>query len=1082
MGKYKFLRSLSKKKAESGGVLLLENTETNHLYVLKKIAHLDNPVHRAIFDKEIQALTKLDGCENIVQMYDYEFGRNPKTKQVEGHIYLEFIDGENLKESNYRLQKVSDKYYIIKQILAGLRLAHSKGIIHRDINPQNIMVTSDNDVKIIDFGICKIKGAIQSETTFQFATNRYAAPEVGYHSENATESSDIYSLGAVIYFLFTNTEPPVPDTFAATLATVSGLDIDLKDILAKMVATEPSERYEDLVDVELALSSLMAMYSGSSEQYVFSVASERTEELRKRKLAPFRKTNMELLLHDIPENFSDSYVRVEKEGEVVLFIFDGLNYSMSCTFSDSKFNIIRFDRLDLVYRERNKKRALPVSGRCLFFDGTKRSYPQNQTFQLYNRIIDHMDKVLSKHNIDTEFDNMYGFWNEFINIMIADAANQALKFNYANFETHDKELVFNLCEDSCLGDDSITTETTFIIEKTTKKKDIILVEIGRFERFEDDGSVIVLKITNSKGCSELSDRGQFSVDYRKEIAQYKRQASALEDFIHDEAFDKTLKGIFTGIESVSSFSKNQQLQYFDSKLDQAQKSAVCKVLNARNLALIQGPPGTGKTNVLVEVIRQIQRHNQRNPLASKKILIVSQSHAAVDKIIEDLDIYGEGSAIIRIGADEKLSDLAREKYSFDSQKVAWVSEIADKCMQETKAILDTSNIAHQDFFAYAHSYEQLLIKGINKDDSSKAEEVVNTFLAKYRLNNDDSLISRLRTQYQWYVQIPESQDIDEYFIKNATIVAGTCSGFIGNPYVREIVFDYVIIDEAAKATLPEMMVSLIKAKKAVLVGDHKQLPPVFDRLAIERSDVHIDYDELENGGFGKIFDIIDDLCKETLTTQYRMHPAIGTLISRVFYGDEIQNGVGRSDRELNLGCPMLKPITWVSTSKLDPKTKNEQRVRLVNGNYSYHNPIEAEILIEYLMTLDDSIGNEGYSVGIITPYRAQLNLIQRRLKSVQLKNINVELNTVDAFQGSQRDIILYSTVRSSGGSQIGFLREESRLNVSLSRARSNLIIAGDDEFLNNKRIPGNRFPDILEYICANPEECTIVPFTKKGVL
>ncbi|MDL2294892.1 AAA domain-containing protein, partial [Ruminococcaceae bacterium OttesenSCG-928-D13] len=879
-----------------------------------------------------------------------------------------------------------------------------------------------------------------------------------------------------------NTEPPVPDAFAATLAAVSGMDIDLKEILTKMVAIEPKDRYEDLVDVELALSSLVAKYSGSSEQYVFSVASERTEELRKRKLAPYRKTNMELLLNDIPENFTDSYVRVEKEGEVELFVFDGLNYSMSCTFSDSKFNVIRFERLDLVYRERNKKRALPVNGKCIFFDGTKRSYPQNQTFQFRNRIIDHMDHVLSKHNIDTEFDNMYGFWNEFIKIMIADAANQAIKFNYASYETHDKEIVFKLCEDSCLGDDSITTETTFIIEKTTKKKDIALIEIGRFERFEDDGSIIVLKITNSKGCAELAEHGQFSVDYRKEIAQYKRQAFALDEFIQDEAYDKSLKGIFAGIEPASSFSKNQQMLYYDQKLDQAQKSAVSKILDARNLALIQGPPGTGKTNVLIEVIRQIQRHNRRNPLACKKILIVSQSHAAVDKIIEDLDAYGEGDAIIRIGADEKLSDLAREKYSFESQRALWVSEIASKCLQETNSVLSTANICPQDFASYAHAYEKLQIKGISKVDANKAEEIVKSFLMKYRLENDNPLISRLRIQHQWYTQIPESQDIDEYFIKNATIVAGTCSGFIGNHFVREIVFDYVIIDEAAKATLPEMMVSLIKAKKAVLVGDHKQLPPVFDRLAIERSAVRIDYDELQNGGFGKIFDIIDDQCKETLTTQYRMHPAIGTLISKVFYGDEIQNGVGRSDRSLDLGDLSLKPITWVSTSNLDSKTKNEQRVRLANGNFSFHNPIEAEILIEYLMALDDNVGSKGFSIGIITPYRAQLNLIQRRLKSVQLKNIGVEINTVDAFQGSQRDIILYSTVRSSSGNQIGFLREESRLNVSLSRARSNLIIAGDDQFLNNKQISGNRFPDILEYIHANPDECTIIPYTKKGVL
>jgi len=131
-------------------------------------------------------------------------------------------------------------------------------------------------------------------------------------------------------------------------------------------------------------------------------------------------------------------------------------------------------------------------------------------------------------------------------------------------------------------------------------------------------------------------------------------------------------------------------------------------------------------------------------------------------------------------------------------------------------------------------------------------------------------------------------------------------------------------------------------------------------------------------------------------------------------------------------------------------------------------------LLEYIKTLDDEIGDKNYSVGVITPYRAQLDLIQKRIKVLSLKNISVEANTVDAFQGSQKDIILYSTVRSSDVPQIGFLDEHSRLNVSFSRAKRLLLIVGDFDFLNNSKIPENMFPEIIKYIQSNQSCCQIV--------
>lgn len=148
-----------------------------------------------------------------------------------------------------------------------------------------------------------------------------------------------------------------------------------------------------------------------------------------------------------------------------------------------------------------------------------------------------------------------------------------------------------------------------------------------------------------------------------------------------------------------------------------------------------------------------------------------------------------------------------------------------------------------------------------------------------------------------------------------------------------------------------------------------------------------------------------------------------------------------------------RAITWLTTSNAG-SVRFEQSVGHQRG---YINHLEVTVIQSCLQRLNQEISAQGekYSIGIITPYRAQLELIRNRLKQIPLSHIEVDINTVDAFQGSQRDIIIYSTVRSSNQRRIGFLKEEARLNVAFSRAKRALIIVGDGKFLRNPRIPGN---------------------------
>lgn len=328
----------------------------------------------------------------------------------------------------------------------------------------------------------------------------------------------------------------------------------------------------------------------------------------------------------------------------------------------------------------------------------------------------------------------------------------------------------------------------------------------------------------------------------------------------------------------------------------------------------------------------------------------------------------------------------------------------------------------------------------------------------------------LEIQALWQNQISHCDDMELYLIKSTTIIAGTCTGFISNRVIRDVFYDYLIIDEAAKATFPELAVSFNKAGKIILVGDHKQLPPVLDTEIIKKNKDRLNTNNLYEGLFEKLYDAFPQESRQRLSVQYRMHPTIGSLISKVFYDDEIQNGIPAEDR--NIGIPKYDDIAieWISTSSRPDKERSEMREGNA-PNYTYKNTLEINLIKDKLIELDESVP-EKTQVAVITAYRAQKYALNNMVKQHKYNNLTVEVDTVDAFQGSQKEIVIYSTVRSNKNKRIGFLSLEARLNVAFSRAKSLLIIVGDHRFLNDGRIRNNKFPEIIEYI-SNTDGCVI---------
>jgi len=1061
----KKVKRLSNRGDTNSIVDLVQDEETGKLYVRKAIYGIDQPLYQGIFSREIQALYRLNSCDNIVKIINHSnmvaTNSTKQSKEKVGCIFLEYISGETLSNKNITQLTSKQKFKIIKQLLSAIETAHYEGIIHRDINPNNIMIDDNEDVKVIDFGICKIKQMINSATVFRMGTNLYSAPEVHLHSQNATEQSDLYSIGAVMYYLFTGKEPPLATIFKEAIEKSSGFDVELKPILKKLVAENPAERYKDISELRTDLAGILERFLEVKYTAVLTMDSEKFTKLKNLNLIS-RDSTMRDLSAIVSKNFAEMYVN-HTGGN---YIFLGTNYNFSCIYNEKTniFLVADIKKVVPVEREISKKKYCEISAKLnLPNPQFIHKLPKNDNLEIKNIVDEYCENYRSKDNVDTEYKKKYGAWRELLTLTKKSIEDSVQRFSYDSFEIEGNTCNFKLSESVFLGDVILNKETRFVFEKKNKDK-TNLVYIGNYDEDSLVDDHVILKIRFLRKPDGLPKKGSICLDYRENLINVTRQLDALDNIERENySCQYSLKEIVAGVSTPTTDQLYGKIKYFNTKLDSSQEAAVKKALHSESIAIIQGPPGTGKTNVVIEIIRQILKRNADYPdLPEKKILLVSQSHPAVDKMLDDLIQQDpQKPNLIRVGRDEKLNDEIREEFGLNYVKDNWIDEVRSNCKTLAESYCIELGVTFSEFESYYREYEKKFVSNLAPELID--QEILTSFLLKTNTPRKEKIRKILEIQMQWSERLPQCETVDLYIIKNTTIIAGTCTGFISNKVLRDTTFDYVIVDEAAKATYPELAVSFSKAEKIILVGDHKQLPPVLDTDIIENNRDTLNKADFTEGLFEKLYNNFPEENKHRLSIQYRMHPVIGSLISKVFYENEIQNGTPKEARNTGIFDYDDVAIEWITTSKLSSIKRYEKRVG-DETNATYKNDSEISIIKAKLRELDIS-ANRVIKVGVITAYRAQKSAIKDMVKQQSFRCLQVEVDTVDAFQGGQKEIIIYSTVRSSSNARrIGFLKSEARLNVSLSRAQSLLIIVGDLDFLNNSQIQGNKFPEIIEYI------------------
>lgn len=568
-------------------------------------------------------------------------------------------------------------------------------------------------------------------------------------------------------------------------------------------------------------------------------------------------------------------------------------------------------------------------------------------------------------------------------------------------------------------------------------------------------------------------------------------------------------------------------------LNQQQREAFKQILENGPVSLLQGPPGTGKTEFIAAFVHHlIEKQNVKN------ILLVSQSHEAVNTAAERIRKHCKRLDttldVVRFSNSEKVvSQGLKDVYS--NALVTEKRELFRAEIEYRVAELNQALGLPADYLSERVRLELKLFDKVDKlisliepdsDTDDKKDKVAIKKLSKLLANTIESELAEnyeinfsfesleqlkqnlLKEIEQKYAIAPheakkanalikisidmldvletERVNYDEFFARSRQLVTGTCVG-IGQWHIgiAENQYDWVIIDEAARSIASELAIAMQSGKRVLLVGDHKQLPPLYSephkkalarKLGLASHDA--DFDTFLQSDFERAFNSQSgSKIGATLLTQYRMAEPIGNMVSYAFYDTKLVNGERKiPDIYVDVPASLKSTVTWIDTSSIKGAAHQKP-----NKGSSIFNRFEADKIIElltdisknqnFVKSLSSVVKENEPAIGVICMYAEQKKHILRKFKEKVWEDdfkALVNIDTVDSYQGKENRIIIVSVTRQIKDLSPGFLRSPNRINVALSRAMDRLVIVGATEMWKaaNKGLPLGR---VLQYIEAQKD-------------
>jgi serine/threonine protein kinase len=1037
-----------------------------------------------------------------------------------------------------------DSFYeqIGKPILDALAYAYGKGILHRDLKPQNVLFSPEGVIKVADFGIAKIKSIIAPGLTLaQFRSEPYAPPEPD--DGRYTDTRDVYSFAVLSLECLSDDPVRSYEDVYRCLAEFNGPD-EIEHILKSALSREPETRPKNILDLKSRIDAVQTKreldfgLSPQKRRCNVMICGKLPEKLG-RLLDQAGLDYKKVVIDDLNEicGFRRSEPRMMARGRSAAQEGMRLTLYTAQYLYEAVVDLETRGFLRLVDCFSSRPSNLDFQRESCWMPDMEFSIQRSShvTQEAIDTISWMMDGLV-RHESDQEqrelairSERLFKTWMAILHAKSDLETHRESPIPYDGIDKRGSRLI--LFTDVPLDDELIGQPR--LIEVSLNH-----VIAGEVESIGNDHLVLWVESGATDG---IPQRGKLQFDTRAGRVAIQRQRQAVDAIRFRRASRPELRDLLIDPQKALPPSDVNEPDFFQD-LDQSKREAVIKALGSDSFLIVEGPPGTGKTRFITELVLQTLR---RTPGA--RILLTSQTHVALDNALEAIRLLNRNLKLVRIGRrhDERVSkgvsDLLLEngvdawlervkKHSevflesharclgvdrldislgmaaerlrtalegvqlLQENKAKAEKELAQLSEQERKRAAARASESFQELRQYMRETSESIgrlelelevanrrvdlarksmssIRGGEEIATASPAELVEWEEVFLRKDEPTCTIHRLAAlAEEWFLRFGRSRDFFAAFIADCEVVAGTCLGYSSIRGIQTIDFDLCIVDEASKATVTELLVPLSRARKWVLVGDRNQLPPFVDD-ALEDESLLAPYDvaldDLKSTLLEMLADHLPKACVASLIQQHRMIRPIGDLVNHCFYDGRLESVNVGDPVELQLA--MIKPTTWFSTSSL-PNHKEQQDCQ------SYKNFAEVSVIRNLLKRLNFiAIAKaKRYSIAVLTGYASQKLELRRAIDVIHddINSLDIECNTIDAFQGREADVAIYSITRSNDRGDLGFLRDRRRVNVALSRGRIGLAIVGDMAFARSAA-GYNPWSKVLDYIESHPLYCAI---------
>lgn len=1083
------------------------------------------------FRRESRALSNLSH-NNIVRLRDY--GHSKQLNST--YLVLEWLGRDLISVIREKGPRSWVEFYeeIGRPILDALRHAHTRRIVHRDLKPQNILFRSDGSPVITDFGIARLTEDPQLGHTFsQAGTPPYTPPEQddGVQSERR----DIYSFGAMAMTCLCGRSFDDISEVQNALATTSPSEFP-KAIVQRALSLAPANRQENAA---VLLSELDSYHQECIERLAPSldVFLQWSVAVEKDVREVFGELDIistkEYLIADL-NDICGAALSEDEEGTKIELI--GSTLRVVCIlerFRKDRFTVNSIQQLSAPRAQQIRESFSILKNTSFTFRSPSLDCDPSKITNRFLLRLTVNDEDRTRRKIEKLRNRWFDCWASYLHEKERFHRSRQVRLKVSKFERIENSRYVATIEDEFspeeIGD-------SLVLQQDSRRPLIFAVDEIHVDQ-------ITLSL-QTKGNAEVP-RGQpiyLESNVEADRQAINKQRIALEELKRERAVSPAMKKIISDPNVASPPERSGMA--LPANLSPDKLEILDAALGVTSIFAVKGPPGTGKTTLIAELIVEYLR---RHP--SRRILLSSQTHVALDHVIAKLRKVGLSEKIVRIVStaaqgtkkiDIEVQDLTlprktrqwceaveiRAKAFLDSyakknnanstelkvhflgasllrakdslrvieERIESITAQELEIDKNRKISLENSVSPDRDRILAETSYlvdERIQLKETVDAETARIARLSQQLSAlgdfgKEILNADratavgwlEALDSAgdqaahvkkaVELQLEWFERLGVERSFQSAVLSEASVVAGTCVGLASTPAIYQDEYDLCIIDEASKATATEALVPLVRSKTAVLVGDPKQLPPFFEDRSLYELE-GFSPEEAKTTLLSLFLEHLPEQNKMQLREQRRMTFTIGEMVSKLFYEGTLENVRDDSSRSKVIKVAFPKPVRWISTAGRNARERSHGR--------TFSNPTEVDLIVSSLKRLIWAMGRskETISVAVIAAYAAQVRALQNAVDQAGsvLSRLQIEVNTVDAFQGKEADVCYYSVTRSNKNGILGFQREKQRLNVALSRARDALIIVGDNEFCETVK-GDNPFLAVIDHIDQNPDFCEMV--------